>query len=262
MVNYLNNKELNNSKKMTNKFTLEEKNKLIIEYAPLIRFIAQKISVRLPSSIELDDLISSGVIGLIDAIDKYDQTRNNKFKTYAEFRIRGSILDELRAQDWVPRSIRDKSKALDRTLVRMEAEMGRSPTDREIADRMGLSMEEFFNLVNQVRPVSLLSIDDSTAFSSVDKRSIFNLLENCKINNPLIRLSAKSVQEIVTKAIESLPERQRVVLSLYYYEDMNLKEIGQTLRVTESRISQLHAQAIVRLRAKLIAHFGHQEGVA
>ena len=128
------------------KLNAAQKDKLIMEYAPLIKFIAQKIAVRLPSNIELDDLISSGVIGLMDAIEKYDPSRDNKFKTYAEFRIRGSILDELRAQDWVPRSVREKSKMLDRTLVALEAEMGRTPTDEELAERLKMSMDEFLIL--------------------------------------------------------------------------------------------------------------------
>lgn len=241
------------------KLTPEQKDKLILEYAPLIKFIAQKIAIRLPSNIELDDLISSGVIGLMDAIEKYDPTRDNKFKTYAEFRIRGSILDELRAQDWVPRSVRDKAKMLDRTLVRMESELGRSPDDEEVAEKLGMTLDEFYDLVNQVRPVSVLSIDDTTTFSNVDKKSILNLLEGCKLNNPFNQLNLKSVKEVVTLAIEDLPERQRLVLSLYYYEDLNLKEIGRILRVTESRVSQLHAQAIARLRSKLTAFFEDQE---
>ncbi len=237
------------------KLTAAQKDKLIMEYAPLIKFIAQKIAIRLPSNIELDDLISSGVIGLMDAIEKYDPTRDNKFKTYAEFRIRGSILDELRAQDWVPRSVRDKAKLLDRTLIKLEAELGRSATDEEIADKLEMSTEEFYDLVNQVKPVSVLSIDEQATFSTVDKRSILNLLDGCKINNPFNQLNLKSVKEVVTQSIEDLPERQRLVLSLYYYEDLNLKEIGRILRVTESRVSQLHAQAITRLRAKLTQHF-------
>lgn len=245
-------------KEQPSQLSSEQKDQLIMEYAPLIKFIAQKIAIRLPSNIELDDLISSGVIGLMDAIEKYDPTRDNTFKTYAEFRIRGSILDELRAQDWIPRSIRDKSKMLDRTLVKMEAEMGRVPTDGEVAERLGLTMEGFFGLVNQVRPVSVLSIDDSTTFNNVDKRSILNLLEGCRLNNPLNQLSLRSVKDIVTTSIEELPERQRLVLSLYYYEDLNLREIGRILRVTESRVSQLHAQAIVRLRAKLSSYFDEQ----
>ncbi len=237
------------------KLTPAQREKLIMEYAPLIKFIAQKIAIRLPPNIELDDLISSGVIGLMDAIEKYDPTRDNSFKTYAEFRIRGSILDELRAQDWVPRSVRDKAKLLDRTLVQLEQEFGRAPTDEEVAQRLQISIEEFYELVNQVRPVSLLSIDDAATFSNVDKKSILNLLEGCKLNNPYNQLNLKTVKDIVTKSIQELPEKQRLVLSLYYYEDLNLKEIGKVLRVTESRVSQLHAQAITRLRAKLAQHF-------
>ena len=238
-------------KEEPNKLTPEQKDRLVMEYAPLIKFIAQKIAIRLPSNIELDDLISSGVIGLMDAIDKYDPSRDNKFKTYAEFRIRGSILDELRSQDWVPRSVRDKAKLLDRTMVKLEAQLGRTATDEELAESLGFNMEEYYDLVNQVRPVSVLSIDDSTTYSNMDKKSIMNLLEGCKLNNPLNQLSLKSVKSTMTTAIEELPERQRLVLSLYYYEDLNLKEIGKILRVTESRVSQLHAQAISRLRAKL-----------
>jgi len=246
-------------KEETRKVTAEEKDKLILEYAPLIKFIAQKIAVRLPSNIELDDLISSGVIGLMDAIDKYDPTRDNKFKTYAEFRIRGAILDELRAQDWVPRSIRDKAKLLDKTMVNLEAELGRVPTDEEVASNLKVSIEDFHDLLNQVRPVSLLSIDESQTFSNVDKKSILNILEGCKLNNPFNQLNVKSVKDIVTQAIEELPERQRLVLSLYYYEDLNLKEIGKVLRVTESRVSQLHAQAVSRLRNKLTQVLGSGE---
>jgi RNA polymerase sigma factor FliA len=231
----------------------EQKDKLIMEYAPLIKFIAQKIAMRLPSNIELDDLISSGVIGLMDALDKYDPSRDNKFKTYAEFRIRGAILDELRAQDWVPRSVRDKSKLLDRTIIKLESELGRSPEDQEIAERLGVSLEELYDLMNQVKPVSVLSIDEAPTFSSVDKKSILNILDGCKINNPHNQLNVKFVKDVVPSAIEELPERQRLVLSLYYYEDLNLKEIGRVLRVTESRVSQLHAHAIARLRAKLQA---------
>jgi len=241
------------------RFVQTEKDKLIVEYSPLIKFIAQKIAVRLPSNIELDDLISSGVIGLMDAIDKYDPTRDNKFKTYAEFRIRGAILDELRAQDWVPRSIRDKAKLLDKTVVHLEAELGRVAQDEEVATALNMSIDEFHDLLNQVRPVSLLSIDESQTFSNVDKKSILNLLESCKLNNPFNQLNLKTIKDQVTQAIEELPERQKLVLSLYYYEDLNLKEIGKVLRVTESRVSQLHAQAVSRLRNKLSQSLGSGE---
>lgn len=242
-------------KEQPNQLTSEQKDRLIMEYAPLIKFIAQKIAIRLPSNIELDDLISSGVIGLMDALEKYDPSRDNKFKTYAEFRIRGSILDELRAQDWVPRSIRDKSKLLDRTIVTLESELGRNAKDEEIAERLHISMSEYHSLVNQVRPVSLLSIDEQQTYSNMDKKSIMNILDGCKLNNPFSQLNLSSVKQTIAQAIEDLPERQRLVLSLYYYEDLNLKAIGKVLRVTESRVSQLHAQAITRLRAKLNQYF-------
>jgi RNA polymerase sigma factor for flagellar operon FliA len=253
---------LNKYKEDPSKLTAKQREKLIMEYAPLIKFIAQKIAIRLPSNIELDDLISSGVIGLMDAIEKYDPTRDNTFKTYAEFRIRGAILDELRAQDWVPRSVRDKAKLLDRTMVLLEVELGRSASDEEVALKLNISMDEFHDLTNQVRPVSLLSIDDMATFSNGDKKSIINLLEGTKLNNPLNTLNVKTVKDIVTQAINELPEKQRLVLSLYYYEDLNLKEIGKVLRVTESRVSQLHAQAVTRLRSKLQAHFEQDIEVA
>ncbi len=240
----------------------EQKTRLITEYAPLIKFIAQKIAVRLPSNIELDDLISSGVIGLMDAIDKYDPTRDNKFKTYAEFRIRGAILDELRAQDWVPRSVRDKSKRLDRMVAKLEAELGRSPNEREVAQGLEVSLEEYHSLVNQVKPVSVLSVDDQSSYTNFDKKSIINILDGSKLNNPLVQLNVKKVQKMIAKCIEALPERQRLVLSLYYYEDLNLKEIGKVLRVTESRISQLHAQAVAKLKNKLQQSFEDEELLA
>lgn len=236
-----------------------QKDDVIKEYAPLIKFIAQKIAVRLPSNIELDDLISAGVIGLMDAIEKYDSSRDNKFKTYAEFRIRGAILDELRAQDWVPRSIRDKAKLLDKTMVQLEADLGRTATDEEVAKCLNITIDEFHDLVNQVRPVSLLPIDHATTFSNTDKKSIMDILEGSRTNSPFNQLNVKNIKEVVAVAIEELPERQRLVLSLYYYEDLNLKEIGQVLRVTESRVSQLHAQAVARLRARLAATIGAGE---
>jgi RNA polymerase sigma factor FliA len=234
------------------------KEKLILEYAPLIKFIAQKIAVRLPSNIEFDDLVSSGVIGLMDAIDKYDPTRDNKFKTYAEFRIRGAILDELRAQDWVPRSVREKAKQLERAHVKLEQQLGRFPTEDEITGELKMNKEEYYDLLNQVKSVSILSLDEAGSFNSSDRKSIMSLLESCKIPSPLAQLNLKTVKGVVTEAIESLPEKQRLVLSLYYYEDLNLKEIGDVLEVTESRVSQLHTQAIIWLRRKLKNHFDEE----
>jgi RNA polymerase sigma factor for flagellar operon FliA len=225
--------------------------KLIVEYAGLIKFIAQKIASRLPSNIELDDLISSGVIGLMDAIDKYDSSRDNKFKTYAEFRIRGAILDELRSQDWVPRSVREKAKILERAYAKIEQEKGRQANDDEVCIELGMTTEQYHEMLNEVRSVSLLSYDDLSNLSNADKRSLHGGENNSKVPTPFSEVSVAHLKTLVTDAIEDLPEKQRLVLSLYYYEDLNLKEIGRVLDVTESRVSQLHSQAILKLKARL-----------
>lgn len=227
------------------------KDEIVIEYAPLIKFIAMKIASRLPANIELDDLISCGVIGLMDAIDKFDPSRDNKFKTYAEFRIRGAILDELRAQDWVPRSIREKAKLVERTYTKLEANLGRPATDEEMCDELNISQDEFHELLNKAKSVSLLNIDDSTTFNRGDKKLMAGLMESSRSANPYSAVNYKNMRDKIKEGIKSLPEKQRLVLSLYYYEDLNLKEIGQVLDVTESRVSQLHTQAILKLKGKL-----------
>ncbi|MBD63769.1 MAG: FliA/WhiG family RNA polymerase sigma factor [Halobacteriovoraceae bacterium] len=238
------------------------KDEIIVEYAPLVRFIAQKIAARLPANIELDDLISCGVIGLMDAIQKFDPSRDNKFKTYAEFRIRGSILDELRSQDWVPRSVREKTKTLERTYAKLERDLGRPATDEEMCAELECSMEEFHEMLNKSKSVSLLNIDDSATFSRGDKKLMMGLLEHRRSSNPFSAVNYKRAQNIIRDGIKSLPEKQRLVLSLYYFEDLNLKEIGQVLDVTESRVSQLHTQAILKLKAKLKNDFESHEDIA
>jgi RNA polymerase sigma factor FliA len=238
------------------------KDEIVIEYAPLVKYIAQKIAARLPSNIELDDLISCGVIGLMDAIQKFDPTRDNKFKTYAEFRVRGAILDELRAQDWVPRSIREKAKLVERAYAKLESNLGRPATDEEMCKELKLTQDEFYDLLNKAKSVSLLNIDDSTTFNRGDKKLMAGLMEDSRSNNPFSAVSYKDARDKIKEGIMSLPEKQRLVLSLYYYEDLNLKEIGQVLTVTESRVSQLHTQAIMKLRAKLKNVFESPEDLA
>lgn len=230
---------------------LGTREQIIREYGPLIKYIAQKIAARLPANIELDDLISSGVIGLMDAIEKYDPTRDNKFKTYAEFRIRGAILDELRAQDWVPRSVREKAKMLERAYTKIEHDKGRAPTDEEVCAELNITQDEYHDLLNQVRTVSLLSYDDLNSLSKEDKRSALGLNDNTRSTTPFSEVNVAHMKKMIAEAINDLPEKQRLVLSLYYYEDLNLKEIGKVLDVTESRVSQLHTQAIIRLKTKL-----------
>jgi RNA polymerase sigma factor for flagellar operon FliA len=192
------------------------RDKLILEYAPLIKYISQKIAARLPANIELDDLMSSGVIGLMDAIEKYDASRDNKFKTYAEFRIRGAILDELRAQDWVPRSVREKAKQLERCYARIEQSKGRQATEEEVCEELGISAEEFHDMLNQVKSVALLSYDDVSSFSKADKRALHGLGEGgSRAPTPFNEVNVASVKKIIADAITDLPEKQRLVLSLY-----------------------------------------------
>lgn len=226
------------------------RNQVIMDYAPLIKYIAQKIAARLPSNIDLDDLFSAGVIGLMDAIDKYDPGRDNKFKTYAEFRIRGAILDELRNQDWVPRSVRETNKREERARYELEQKLGRPPVDKEVAEHLEISLEEFHEKSGRTR-VSMLSLEELGGVHSGDKKSLLECLENPNSKNPFTMLKQKGVRDIILKTVEELPEKQKLVLSLYYYEDLNLKEIGRILDVTESRVSQLHTQAVQKMRAKL-----------
>lgn len=227
------------------------RDQLIMDYAPLIRFVAQRISARLPSNIETDDLISAGVIGLMDAIEKYDPSRDNKFKTYAEFRIRGSILDELRSQDWVPRSVRDKAKKIEKTYAALEQMYGRAVTSSEISSQLGMELSDYYDMIAKVKTVSLFSVDEITTSTQLDKRSLLESLEPASSKNPFSHLNGKNIRNLLISTIEALPEKQKLVLSLYYYEELNLKEIGKILDVTESRVSQLHTQAIEKLRSKI-----------
>ncbi len=255
-------KKLKNLKDYRSTVDPKVKDEIIIEYSPLVKYIAQKIASRLPPNIELDDLVSCGVIGLMDAIEKFDPTRDNKFKTYAEFRIRGAILDELRAQDWVPRSVREKAKLVEKTYAKLESEFGRPATDEEMCLKLNLNQDEYHELLSKAKSISLLNLDDSASFNRGDKKLIMGLIENDKSLNPYNAVNLKTAKDKIKAGIKSLPEKQRLVLSLYYYEDLNLKEIGQVLDVTESRVSQLHTQAIMKLRSKLRNSFESAEDLA
>ncbi len=226
------------------------RNQIIIDYAPLIKYIAQKLAARLPPNIDLDDLFSAGVIGLMDAIDKYEPSRDNKFKTYAEFRIRGAMLDELRSQDWVPRSVRESNKQEDKARLALEQKLGRPALEKEVAEHLDIPLLDYQERMGRTR-VSLLSIDELGGASLDDKKSLLECLENPNSKNPFTHLKNKNVRDLIIKTVEELPEKQKLVLSLYYYEDLNLKEIGRILDVTESRVSQLHTQAVQKMKLKL-----------
>ncbi|MFQ5513040.1 MAG: FliA/WhiG family RNA polymerase sigma factor [Myxococcota bacterium] len=229
----------------------ELKEKIVLEHTPLIRYIVNRIAVRLPSHIDLEDLHNTGVIGLMDAIDKYDPEKNCKFKTYAEFRIKGAILDQLRSLDWVPRSIRQKSRRLDQAYSAVEQRLGRSASESEVAHSLGLELEEFHELINQVKGISMVNLDELRAGSDSDQPAFGDIFEDVKAENPFASLKSRELRQAVADCIGELPEKERLVISLYYYEDLNMKEIGSVLGITESRVCQIHTKAVGRLHSKL-----------
>ena len=230
----------------------ENSEQIIKEYAPMVKYVANRIALRLPPHIEVDDLISVGVIGLIDAIEKYDPTRGAKFKTYAEFRVRGSILDELRSLDWVPRSVRQKASAMDSVIEKLKAKHGRMPEDEEVAKAMGMSLDDFFEALNQTQSMPILSLEDlGIAKESGEHQSLLDCLAGKGDADPQTQLRLNELKDIIAKAIDTLPEKERLMVSLYYYEELTMKEIGEVLGITESRVSQIHSKAVFRLRTKL-----------
>ncbi|MDA8408938.1 MAG: RNA polymerase sigma factor WhiG [Treponema sp.] len=224
----------------------------IKQYAPLVKYVAGKVAASMPNSVEFDDLVGFGVFGLLDAIEKFDPEKNVKFKTYAVTRIRGAIFDELRSIDWVPRSVRQKTKEIEEAIVVLEASLGRPATDQEIAESLGVSEEELLKTMLKISGTAVLSLND-VWFSGdeADKISIGESIESPTSFNPDSSVEREEIKRVIVQSISELPEKEKKVLILYYYEDLTLKEIGQVLEVTESRVSQLHTKAILRLRAKL-----------
>ncbi|MDR3337015.1 MAG: RNA polymerase sigma factor WhiG [Treponema sp.] len=222
------------------------------QYAPLVKYVAGKVAVGMPHSVEFDDLVGFGVFGLLDAIDKFDPDKGVKFKTYAVTRIRGAIFDELRSIDWVPRSVRQKTKEVEEAIGSLEAQLGRTATDQEIAASLGMDEDEFSKIMIKISSTSILSLND-VWFSGDDndKVTIEASIESPASLNPDIIVEKDEIRRIIINAINELPDKEKKILVLYYYEDLTLKEIGQVLEVTESRVSQLHTKAILRLRAKL-----------
>ena len=230
----------------------EERSRLINEFAPLIKYIANRIAMRLPPHIDINDLINAGVIGLIDAIEKFDANKQIKFKTYAEFRIRGAILDELRSMDWVPRSVRQKARKVEEAYARLEAALGRPASDEEVASEMGIDMDTFYRLLSDTASVSLLSLDDlGEDDTEPSKRNLLEYIMQDEKDWPSHRMGINEIRELVAETIKSLPEKERMVISLYYYDELTMKEIGHVLKFTESRVSQIHTKSILRLRSKM-----------
>jgi len=232
--------------------TTENREEVIIRYSPMIKYVANRIAMRLPPHIEVDDLISVGVLGLMDAISKYDSSRGAKFKTYAEFRVRGAILDELRSLDWVPRSIRQKASAVEKVVRSLEAKLRRLPEDEEVAKEMDLTLDQFYRTIDETKSVPVFSLEDlGIAKESGEQQSLLDCLAGKADADPQTQIRLIELKEIIAKAIDTLPEKERLMVSLYYYEELTMKEIGAVLDITESRVSQIHSKAVLHLRAKL-----------
>ncbi len=230
----------------------EIRDRMVKQYAPLVKYVAGKVAVGMPQNVEFDDLVGYGVFGLFDAIEKFDPDKHVKFKTYAVTRIRGAIFDELRAIDWVPRSVRQKSREIEDAIRRLEASLGRAATDAEVAREMNMTDKEFEKTMLRVSGTSILSLNDVWyTGEDNDKVSIADSIESPDNFNPDNIVEKEEVKRVIIQSIQELPEKEKTVLVLYYYEDLTLKEIGKVLEVTESRVSQLHTKAIMRLRAKL-----------
>lgn len=228
------------------------RDKFIRQYMPLVKYVAGKVATGMPNNVEFDDLVGFGQFGLLDAIEKYDTSKNVKFKTYAVTRIRGAIFDELRQIDWLPRSVRQKSREIEDTITELEAKLGRSASDSEIADALGISEEQYHKEVMKVSGTSILSINDPWhSGDDGDNMSIGDSIESPASLNPDVIVEREEVRKVIIQAINELPEKEKMVIVLYYHEDLTFKEIGEVLEVSESRISQLHSKANLRLRAKL-----------
>jgi RNA polymerase sigma factor for flagellar operon FliA len=228
------------------------RDKFIRQYMPLVKYVAGKVSVGMPGSVDFDDLVGYGQFGLLDAINKFDPEKNVKFKTYAVTRIRGAIFDELRTLDWVPRSVRQKSKEIEDAIVKAESKLGRSASDEEIAAEMGVSVAEFQQSILKVSGTSVLSLNDVWYSGEESEHvSIGDCIESPSSLNPDVIVEREEIRRVIIEAINELPEKEKMVLVLYYHEDMTFKEMGQVLELSESRVSQLHTKANLRLRAKL-----------
>lgn len=224
----------------------------LMEYLPLVKYIAGRIAIGLPKSVELDDLINAGVVGLIEAYNNFDASKGVKFESYASMRIRGSIIDELRAVDWAPRSTRAKSREMERSIASLENKLGRSPSEEEIAEDLDVSMGDLYKLLEDLSSTTLLSLDELTYGSDDDKPvPLIDTLKSSERSDALSDLEREEMRSLLVDSIEYLSEQERLVIALYYYEELTLKEIGQVMELSESRVSQIHTKSVLSLRAKM-----------
>ncbi len=235
------------------------RDRLILTYAPLVKYVAGRLGSGLPAHVEEGDLVSYGLLGLIGAIERFDINRDIKFETYAIARIKGSIIDELRSMDWVPRSVRARARDIERTIASLEAKLTRAPTDEEIAGALGITEEEFQDSLLEISRTSIAALDELWTSSSTggDPVAMIDTIEDPQAAEPQAAMAHTELREALGDAISRLPEREKLVVTLYYYEELTLREIGEVLSVTESRVSQLHTKAILRLKARLSASRQH-----
>ncbi len=227
--------------------------RLVVAYSPVVKYVAGRLSSGLPAHVEEADLISYGLTGLISAIERFDLAREIKFETYAITRIRGAIIDELRALDWVPRSVRARAREIERANMKLEARLQRAPTDEEMATELAISVEEFQDALLQISNSTIVALDElwNASDSSGDQVSLLDTLPDRGASDPQMLVDQGELRDRIADAIAALPEREKLVVALYYYENLTLREIGEVLGVTESRVSQLHTKAVLRLRSKL-----------
>jgi RNA polymerase sigma factor for flagellar operon FliA len=230
----------------------DARDRLIVNYSPLVKYVAGRVSVGLPQNIEQADLVSYGIFGLIDAIDKFDPSRAIKFETYAIARIKGAIIDELRSIDWVPRSVRAKARSVEKAYAKLEAVLLRTPTDAEVASEMGISEQELHTIFNQISFVGLIALDEmlSVGGERGESTTLGDTIPD-KGEGPVAAFEVEEMKQILATAINRLGDREKIVLTLYYYEGLTLAEIGEVLGVTESRVCQIHTKAVLQLRSKM-----------
>jgi RNA polymerase sigma factor FliA len=236
---------------------------LILNYSPLVKYVAGRLSANLPQTVDSADLISYGIFGLIDAIEKFDTERGIKFETYAIARIKGAIIDELRAMDWVPRSVRSRARDIERAYITLETKLRRTPKDAEVAHELGIPIKELHDTFTKLSYTSVVSFEElwSPGGEKDDRTSLVSMIQDHTAEDPVVTYESEEVKTILARAIERLPEREKIVIALYYYEGLTLKEIGEVLGVTESRVSQLHTKAVLRLRARLHSAQGYVPSV-
>ncbi len=227
----------------------QRRDELIVKYCPFVKNIVLRMATKFPiDRADIDDLVNVGIIGLMGAVEKYDAKRNVQFETFAYLRIKGAVLDELRKRDWASRSVRTKDSTIEKALLELQKELGRQPDEDEIATHLGVSLEEYHELLGDARGVSILSAEDLPP-DYLEKHTSAEVLESLQDNNPLRNLLGRELMAGLKNSIEALPEKERLVLSLYYYEELTMKEVGRVMELTESRVCQLHAQAVLRLRS-------------